>query len=69
MNNIAKIRGDIGVTQIQLANELGFGQPRVANYENGLRVPSLRDCRKIVAALNKLGATVTIDRVFPPSGN
>ncbi|KIE87714.1 helix-turn-helix transcriptional regulator [Actinobacillus pleuropneumoniae] len=65
MNNLAKVRESVGITQKQLANQLGCGQPRIANYETGSRTPSLADARRIVSALNELGATTTLDYVFP----
>lgn len=65
MNNIAKIRNENGISQIQLVRELGWTQPRIANYEAGTRMPSLNAARKIVSALNQLGANVEIDQVFP----
>ncbi|MCT8548666.1 helix-turn-helix transcriptional regulator [Glaesserella parasuis] len=65
MNNLAKVRESVGITQKQLADQLGFGQPRIANYETGSRTPSLADARRIVSALNKFGATTSLDDVFP----
>ncbi|MEX4176206.1 helix-turn-helix domain-containing protein [Haemophilus influenzae] len=38
----------------------------MANYETGLRSPSLSVAQKIVQALNTLGAKVCIEDVFPP---
>lgn len=65
MNNISQIRGQLGITQRQLAQHIGWGQPRIANYETGLRAPSLVVAQKIVQALNSLGAKVCIEDVFP----
>lgn len=65
MNNIAKIRNQIGVTQTQLASSIGWSQPRIANYETGTRKPSLAVARQIIVALNILGANVSLDDVFP----
>ncbi|MFC2544525.1 MAG: helix-turn-helix domain-containing protein, partial [Aggregatibacter sp.] len=33
MNNISQIRGQLGITQRELAHHIGWGQPRIANYE------------------------------------
>ena len=65
MNNISQIRGQLGITQRELAHHIGWGQPRIANYETGLRAPSLLVAQKIVQALNSLGAKVCIEDVFP----
>ncbi|MCK3657251.1 transcriptional regulator [Pasteurellaceae bacterium Pebbles2] len=65
MNNLAKARESIGITQTQLGNAIGGGQSRIANYELNLRTPSLADARRIVEELNKLGANVSLDYVFP----
>lgn len=67
MNKIAQVRKDLGITQVQLALKLGCGQGRIANYELGIRVPSLATARKIVTALNSFGANLSVDDVFPPS--
>lgn len=65
MNNIAKIREKLGITQRQLAISLGWKQGRIGNYETGIRTPSLKTSRQIVSALNQLGANVVLDDVFP----
>ena len=66
MNNIAKERQSLGLTQEQLAKLFGWRQSRISNYENGTRRPGLAECRKIVEKLNELGSTCTLDSVFPP---
>ncbi|WP_414648243.1 helix-turn-helix transcriptional regulator, partial [Cedecea sp.] len=53
------------ISQQALAREAGWNQPRLANYERSLRVPSLDDSRHIVSALNSLGVSCTLDDVFP----
>ncbi|WKT00503.1 helix-turn-helix transcriptional regulator [Gallibacterium salpingitidis] len=68
MNKIAKIRKELGVTQCALAEQLGWSQPRIANYELGTRTPTLVDIRRIVTVFKNLGANVTIDDVFPENG-
>ncbi|MDE8035752.1 helix-turn-helix domain-containing protein [Actinobacillus equuli subsp. equuli] len=66
MNKLAEFRNKIGISQLQLAQELNCGQGRISNYELGTRTPSLAISRKLVEALNKFGANVSIDDVFPP---
>lgn len=41
MNNIAKERQALGLTQEQLAKLFGWRQSRLSNYENGTRQPGL----------------------------
>ena len=65
MNNLARAREAIGITQAKLGQEVGFSQSRIANYELNLRKPSLNDARRIVKALNNLGSNVSLDDVFP----
>lgn len=65
-NNIKQIRRERGMTLAALAEFIGWSAARLSNYENGLRHPSLNDCRLIVATLNKVGCKVKLDDVFPP---
>jgi putative transcriptional regulator len=65
MNHISYFRKKANISQQALAREAGWNQPRLANYERSLRVPSLDDSRHIVSALNSLGVGCTLDDVFP----
>lgn len=65
MNNIAEKRKCAGLTQAEFASILGWKQSRLSNYELGLRMPVLNDCRSIVDELNKLGVCVSLDDIFP----
>ncbi|MFZ5935043.1 helix-turn-helix transcriptional regulator [Pseudomonas sp. HS6-2] len=66
MNNIRKIRKGAEISQAALRRALNWNQSRVANYEAGRRSPGLEEARKIVSALNSLGAVCGLDDVFPP---
>jgi putative transcriptional regulator len=65
MNHISRFRKKAKISQQALAKQAGWNQPRLANYERSLRVPSLADSRHIVNALNSLGVICTLDDVFP----
>lgn len=66
MNNIAQQRKKIGISQAVLAEAIGWGQSRIANYELNIRTPGLNECRQIVEGLNKMGVECSLDEVFPP---
>ncbi len=59
MNKISTYRKQLGLSQRQLAVQLGC-------YEANFRTPGLEECRKIVSTLNRLGAHCGLDDVFPP---
>lgn len=65
MNNIAKIRSRLGISQGNLALQLGWSQPRVANYETGFRQPTLQAAQALVKKFNELGQKVSFEDVFP----
>jgi putative transcriptional regulator len=67
MNLIKTVREAAGIKQVTLYSALKWPQSRLSNYENEIRTPSLNDAREIVSALNELGATCTLDDVFPAS--
>lgn len=54
------------IAQLALADQLGWSQGRLSNYEAGRRVPGLAECRAIVHGLNALGVECSLDDVFPP---
>lgn len=66
MNNIAKERIALGLTQEQFATIFGWRQSRISNYENGTRKQGLTECRLIVETMNRLGSECTLDSLFPP---
>lgn len=66
-NNLRKYRNEAGLTQDQFAALCKWknAQGRIANYEAGVREPSLSDVRIMVGVLITQGVMVTIDDVFP----
>lgn len=67
MSALKTIRKRVGITQAQLAERVGMTQAAIGHYETGRRRPGLEECRRIVASLNELGASCTLDDVFPAS--
>lgn len=67
MNEVRRIRVAAGISQARLCRKLGWNQSRLANYEAGRRCVALDAARKIVTALNDLGAECSLDDVFPPT--
>lgn len=67
MNRIKAIREEANISQTDLYRHLGWRQSRLSNYEQGHRTPGLSEARRIVTALNDLGADCSLDDAFPPS--
>ncbi|MGS0737989.1 helix-turn-helix domain-containing protein [Pseudomonas sp. GG8] len=65
MNRISALRIDGNIKQTALADELGWSQSRLSNYESGTRTPGLSESRAITAALNRQGVICVLDDVFP----
>lgn len=66
MTNLRTIRESLNVSQTALAEMVGCTQGSIGHYESGRRNPDLKMCRILVQALNRLGAKVRLDDVFPP---
>lgn len=47
MTNIQKIRKEKGLTQLEVANSIGFGQHAVSTWENGRREPDISTLIKL----------------------
>lgn len=67
MNNLRSIRKKLGLTQGQLASELGLTKGAIGHYENGRRSLNVSQCRMIITVFNNHGAGVGIDDIFPPT--
>ncbi|MCQ0224443.1 helix-turn-helix transcriptional regulator [Escherichia coli] len=53
-------------TDKTLSRKTGAVQGAIGHWESGRRFPDLKTCRALVECLNKLGAKVSLDDVFPP---
>ena len=67
MNNLRNIRKQLGLTQGDLASELGLTKGAIGHYENGRRSLNVSQCRELLAVFKKHGASVGIDDLFPPT--
>lgn len=65
MNNLKSLRCSAKITQAALAREVRVTQGAIAHYESGRRTPRLRDCRRVVRALERLGVHCSLSDVFP----
>lgn len=51
-DNLKKLRERAGMTQAELAEAIGVAQPTLAQYESGLKVPSIITAVKIEKVLH-----------------
>lgn len=51
-DNLKKFRERAGMTQAELAEAVGISQPTLAQYESGLKVPSIITAVKIEQVLH-----------------
>lgn len=65
MNRIKEIRHEIPVSQRQFAFFVGMTPSALANYENGLRKPSIDIGWHIVQGFKNKGQDVSFEDVFP----
>ncbi|AZY50106.1 XRE family transcriptional regulator [Bordetella avium] len=64
MNSIRRIRIGAGLSQAQLAAELGVGQSAVSQYETGAIRPGIDQARRLVALAAKAGLRISLDQVY-----
>lgn len=62
--NIRKIRRKLGLTQQQLAFILDASQQAVANYENGVRKPSIEFSCKLIKFAQERGLKVHLEDIL-----
>lgn len=55
---LKKVRQDLSLTQIQMAELIGIGQTSYSGWEREIRVPRRKEYDKILAALEKLRVNV-----------
>jgi transcriptional regulator with XRE-family HTH domain len=65
--NFQKAREALGLTQAEAARALGIPQPRIAEYENGTRIPPLLRLLEIIDAL-ELDPKILLPTLFPDAG-
>ena len=59
MDNLKRIRTEKGITQGQLADQVGVANTSICNYETGIREPNLDTLKKLANALD-----VTVDELL-----
>ena len=57
---LKKVRQDLSLTQMQMAEVIGIGQTSYSGWEREIRVPRRKEYEKILAALKKLKVNVDI---------
>lgn len=63
--NIKNLRYQMMLTQDQFGKLLGISRLSIYSYECGLRVPSMRTAKMIVAVLSKHGVNISSNLLRP----
>ena len=64
---LKKVRQELSLTQMQMAEVIGIGQTSYSGWEREIRVPRRKEYEKILAALKKLKVNVDIYLCQPAS--
>ncbi len=64
---LKKVRQELSLTQMQMAEVIGIGQTSYSGWEREIRVPRRKEYEKILAALKKLKVNVDIYLCHPAS--
>lgn len=64
MKNLKSIRKQLGITQVELANQSGCTQTHVSDIENGIHAPSIALAEKFADILK-----VSIDQLLDRDSN
>lgn len=65
MNNLKKMRENVGLTQLELAQKINVTKASVSNYETGFRKPNLKVAQQIAIAISDSGFSCSVDDLFP----
>lgn len=64
MNAVKKFRDACGLTQEQLAGELGVSGPLVNHYETGRNQITPNNAKKLVLICEKRGVKASLDEIY-----
>ena len=64
---LKKVRQELSLTQMQMAEVIGIGQTSYSDWEREIRVPRRKEYEKILAALKKLKVNVDTYLCHPAS--
>ena len=65
MNNLKKMRENVGLTQLELAQKINVTKASVSNYETGFRKPNLKVAQQIAIAISDSSFSCSVDDLFP----
>lgn len=65
MNNIRQIRRQLGLSQQELADQLGMGQANISHYEHGQEVPP-NVAKKLIVLAGRMRLTIDYNTIYGP---
>lgn len=63
--NFKKLRIDLEMSQIEMAESIGVNRVTISGYETGRKLPSIGTAHKIIKLAHSKGIKFTLEDIYP----